>query len=72
MGAGGRGILECKLGTIKHRLMLAVDPIILTNIHFQSPSGQYFLVFCQPWSCAWQVGYDEEGEYSDEDLLQAY
>jgi hypothetical protein len=52
--------------------LLAVHPIILTYINFQSPSGQDLLVLGQPWSRSWHVGYDEEGTYSDEDLFQSF
>jgi len=49
-------IRECKLSTLKETLLLRINPIILSNIFFQTPNGKLSFLFSQPSSGSWEVG----------------
>jgi len=46
---------------VEEGLLLAVDPIILTNILLQTPHSQFPLVLSEPASGTGKVGQDENG-----------
>lgn len=63
-------LLSSKFRTMQKCLLLAINPIIFSNILVQSPSGKLFLLFGEPSRGSWEIRDDEEGEESKEDLFQ--
>jgi hypothetical protein len=61
-----------KLCTVKEGLLLAVDPIILTNILFQTPSSQCLLLFGEPARGTGKIGQDKDGDYGHDDSDRAF
>lgn len=52
-------LLDSKLCAVEHGLMLTVDPVILSDIFFKSPSSQFLLLLSKPRGCPWQIWDDE-------------
>jgi len=50
-------------------LLLAINPIIFSNVLVQSPSSELFLLLREPSRSSWEIGDDEECEESNENLL---
>lgn len=56
-----------KLCTMQEGLILAVDPVVLTDILFQTPGSQCLLLFGKPGSGTGKVGQDEDSNDSNDD-----
>jgi hypothetical protein len=50
---------------VQERLLLAVNPVVFTDILFQSPGSQFLLLFREPAGGAREVGQDPDGDESD-------
>lgn len=61
-----------KLCTVKEGLLLAVDPVILADILFQTPSSQCLLLFGEPARGTGEIGQDEDGDHGDDDSDSAF
>jgi hypothetical protein len=56
-----------KLCTVQEGLILAVDPVVLTDILFQTPGSQCLLLFGKPGSGTGEIGQDEDSNHSNDD-----
>jgi hypothetical protein len=63
-------LLSSKLRTMQKGLLLAINPIIFSNVLVQSPSSELFLLLREPSRSSWEIGDDEECEESNENLLK--
>lgn len=56
-----------KLCTVQEGLILAVDPVVLTDILLQTPGSQSLFLFGEPGSGTGEVGQDEDSNHSNDD-----
>lgn len=61
-----------KLGAVQERLLLAVNPVVLADVLFQTPGSQCLLLFCKPCSSTGEVGQDEDSNYGNGDGDSAF
>jgi hypothetical protein len=48
--------------------MLTINPVIFTDISFQSPGGKLLFLLSEPGSCPRQIWDNEDRQKGDEDL----
>ena len=63
----GFDIRECGLSTLPEGLVLAVDPVILSNVLLETPHRKRSFLFTEPGGGAGEIGQDPKGDERDRD-----